>query len=307
MEFEHKSVMLQQCIQALQLRPSGVYLDGTAGGGGHSYEIAKNLTSGHLYALDQDPAAITAATNRLQGLQATVIQANFGSAQQVLLQHGVQAIDGALLDLGVSSHQLDAAERGFSYHADAPLDMRMSAQGLSAADVVNTYTRLQLADVLRQYGQEKYAWQIAGKIEKAREGAPLKTTGELAELIISAMPPAERRKAKNPARKSFQALRIEVNGELDVLQQGLCGIFDMLKSGGRLAVISFHSLEDRIVKQQFREWATACSCPPQMPVCVCGGIAKGKLVAKGPILPSEEELEQNRRSRSAKLRVIEKL
>ena len=305
-EFFHKPVMLDECLEGLAICPDGLYLDGTAGGAGHSAAIAQRLCDGHLYALDQDPDAIQVATKRLAGLPATVIRANFRDAGQALALYGPPALDGALLDLGVSSHQLDVVERGFSYHGDAPLDMRMSQSGPTAADIVATLDRQALANILREYGEESYAWQIAGKIVTAREVAPIETTGRLAEIITSAVPPAVRRKDKNPARRSFQALRIAANAELDALREGLEEIFGLLKPGGRLAVITFHSLEDRMVKQRFRQWATACTCPPQLPVCVCGGVAKARLVGKQPRVASPQEQEENRRSRSAKLRVLEK-
>lgn len=307
MQFEHVPVLLAQCLDALAIQPDGIYMDGTAGGGGHSFEIASRLQKGLLYSFDQDPDAIAAAGKRLQGLPAKMIQANFRDAKPVLMAEGVPGLDGALLDLGVSSHQLDTAERGFSYQHDAPLDMRMSQNGPTAADLVNTLDRQKLADILREYGEESYAWQIAGRIEKAREEKPIRTTGELVDIIAGALPPAVRRKSKNPARKSFQAIRIAVNGELDALSEGLDGIFDMLNSGGRFAIITFHSLEDRLVKQRFRTWCTACTCPPELPVCVCGGVAEAKLISKKPIVADAHEQEINRRSRSAKLRVIEKL
>lgn len=307
MEFKHEPVMLEECLQALNIRPDKIYVDGTAGGAGHSCAIAQRLTTGHLYALDQDPDAVQTATERLRGLPATVLATNFCNIRQALAPYHLPGLDGVLLDLGVSSHQLDDAQRGFSYREDAPLDMRMSRQGFSAADLVNTYTRQQIADILRKYGEEPYAWQIAGRIEKARENEPITTTGQLAGLIASSVPPAVRRKDKNPARRSFQALRIAVNGELDALKQGLDEIFSLLNPGGRFAILTFHSLEDRMVKQHFKALCTACTCPPEMPVCVCGGVAKASLVGKNPAVATPEELERNRRSRSAKLRVIEKL
>ena len=225
----------------------------------------------------------------------------------MLTERGIPPLNGALLDLGVSSHQLDDAERGFSYRADAPLDMRMSQSGPTAADLVNTLSREELTRILREYGEEPFAWAIAGKIEAAREKAPIQTTLELAQIVASAVPPAIRRRDKNPARRSFPALRIAVNGELDALNEGLDGIFDCLAPGGRFAIITFHSLEDRVVKNRFRQWATACTCPPEFPVCVCGGKAKAKLITRKPIEADAQELEENRRSRSAKLRVVEKL
>ena len=284
----------------------GIQPHGTAGGAGHSREIAKRLTTGQLIALDQDPDAVATATERLKGLPARVVQANFREAASVLDALGIPAINGALLDLGVSSHQLDEAGRGFSYHADAPLDMRMSQQGPTAADLVNTLPREELARVLREYGEEPYAWQIAGKIVRARAEAPIETTMQLAELVAAAVPPAERRKHKNPARRTFQAVRIAVNGELDALNEGLEALFDRLAPGGRLCVITFHSLEDRLVKNKFRRWAQRCICPPEQPVCTCGGAPRALLVTRRPIEADAAEQAANRRSRSAKLRVLEK-
>ena len=307
MSFEHIPVLLAECIENLAIQKEGLYLDGTAGGAGHSSEIAKRLDGGWLYSLDQDPDAVAAARERLAGLPATVIQTKFRYADKALAAEGVTCIDGALLDLGVSSHQLDARERGFSYLGDAPLDMRMSQSGPTAADLVAGMTREELARVLREYGEEPYAWQSAGKTCHARESAPVETTAQLAALVASAVPPAVRRKDKNPARRTFQALRIAVNGELDALSEGLDVIFNLLRPGGRFCIITFHSLEDRLVKQRFRQWATACTCPPELPVCVCGGKAKARLITRKPIEASAQEAEENRRSRSAKLRVIEKL
>ena len=288
--FEHIPVLLNECLTGLAIDPAGTYLDGTAGGAGHSRQIALRLDAakgGRLISLDQDPDAVQTARARLAGLPATVVQINFRYAGQALEQLGIEKINGALLDLGVSSHQLDDAARGFSYRADAPLDMRMSQQGETAADLVNTESREELARILRDYGEEPYAWQIAGKIVEARETAPILTTLQLADTVASAMPPAERRKNKNPSRRTFQALRIAVNHELD-------------------ALITFHSLEDRLVKNKFRRWSTACTCPPEFPVCVCGGKAKAKLITRKPIEADTQELEENRRSRSAHLRVLEK-
>ena len=307
LEFSHVPVLLEQCIEGLAIDPAGTYLDGTAGGAGHSREIAKRLTTGRLISLDQDPDAIQTATERLQGLPAQVVQVNFRQAKQALAQLGIQQINGALLDLGVSSHQLDDGDRGFSYHMDAPLDMRMSQSGQTAADLVAALSREELACILRDYGEEPYAWQIAGRIVKEREQKPILTTLQLAELVASAVPPAERRKSKNPARRTFQALRIAVNSELDALNEGMDGIFDCLAPGGRFCIITFHSLEDRLVKNKFRRWATACTCPPEYPVCLCGGKPKAKLITRKPIEADSIELESNRRSRSAKLRVLEKL
>src|SRR5699024_5057745 len=267
MEIHHVPVLLNECMDGLAIDPAGTYLDGTAGGAGHSREIAKRLTTGRLIALDQDPDAVATATERLKGLPARVVRANFRQAPQVLAELGIGQINGALLDLGVSSHQLDDAARGFSYHADAPLDMRMSQTGPTAADLVNSLDREELCRILRDYGEEPYAWQIAGKIVAARAEHPIEATMELAGLVASAVPPAERRKSKNPARRTFQAVRIAVNGELDALNEGLDGIFEALAPGGRLCVITFHSLEDRLVKNKFRRWAQKCTCPPEFPVC----------------------------------------
>ena len=307
MEFSHVPVLLNECLEGLAIDPAGTYLDGTAGGGGHSSEIARRLTTGRLISLDQDPDAVAAATERLKGLPATVVRTNFRYARRALADLGVSAINGALLDLGVSSHQLDDGERGFSYRQDAPLDMRMSQSGPTAADLVNSAGREELARILREYGEEPYAWAIAGRIVRQREQKPFATTLELADAIASALPPAVRRKDKNPSRRSFQAIRIAVNGEMDALSEGLDEIFDLLAPGGRFAIITFHSLEDRLVKNRFRQWATACTCPPEYPVCVCGGRAKAKLITRKPIEAAPDELESNRRSRYAKLRVIEKL
>ncbi len=307
--FAHVPVLLEECLEGLAIDPAGIYLDGTAGGAGHSRQIALRLDGaqgGRLISLDQDPDAVATARARLAGLPATVVQINFRYAGQALDELGIPQINGALLDLGVSSHQLDDAARGFSYRADAPLDMRMSQQGETAADLVNTASREELSRILRDYGEEPYAWQIAGRIVDLRETAPFETTLQLAETVASAMPPAQRRKNKNPARRTFQALRIAVNHELDALDEGLDTIFEHLAPGGRLCVITFHSLEDRLVKNKFRRWATACTCPPEFPVCVCGGKAKAKLVNHKPIEAGGQELEENRRSRSARLRVLEK-
>ena len=308
--FAHVPVLLEECLEGLAIRPGGIYLDGTAGGAGHSRAIASRLDAaagGRLVALDQDPDAVQTARQRLAGLPATVVQTNFRYAADALAGLGISQINGALLDLGVSSHQLDDAERGFSYRADAPLDMRMSQEGTTAADLVNTLDREELTRILRDYGEEPYAWQIAGRIVEAREETPIETTLQLAGLIASAVPPAVRRKDKNPSRRSFQALRIAVNHELDALEEGMDAIFNALVPGGRFCIITFHSLEDRLVKNKFRRWATACTCPPEFPVCVCGGKAKAKLITRKPIEAKPDELADNRRSRSAHLRVLEKL
>ena len=307
MEFQHYSVMLKECIDGMHIKPDGIYADGTAGGAGHSSEIAKRLTTGKLLALDRDPVAVKTATERLQKYPAAaVIQANFSEIQRVCAEQGVDKLDGMLLDLGVSSYQLDTPERGFSYRQDAPLDMRMSQTGISAKDIVNTYSVAELNRIIRDYGEEKYAYQIAKNIVKAREDKPLETTMDLVDIIKSSMPAAARRE-KNPCKRTFQAIRIAVNSELESLSEGLQAAFEILAPGGRLVVITFHSLEDRIVKQAFAGWCQGCICPPDFPVCVCGHQPKAKLINKKPILPSEEELAVNSRSQSAKLRILEKL
>ena len=306
MEFSHYSVMLEECIAGLAIRPDGIYVDGTAGGAGHSCQIAKRLTDGKLFALDKDPDAVNIAEQRLAPYaQATVIQADFRDLCCTLKERGITGVDGILLDLGVSSYQLDTTERGFSYHQDAPLDMRMSKTGPSAQDLVNTYSTEDLSRIIREFGEEKYAWSIAKNIEKARAKAPITTTGQLAEIIRESMPYSARRE-KNPAKKTFQAIRIAVNGELDALSQVLDQAFDFLNPGGRFAIITFHSLEDRIVKQKFADFAKGCTCPPDFPVCICGKKPRGTLVSRKPITPTEKELAENRRSRSAKLRIVEK-
>lgn len=306
MEFQHISVLLNECIEGLNIKPDGIYLDGTAGGGGHSKEIAKRLKKGKLISVDQDPDAIEVITTRLKGLPVVTVQDNFVNIKSILQKQQIEKIDGVLLDLGVSSHQLDVAERGFSFHSDAPLDMRMSQSGFSAADLVNEYSAEEIAKILWLYGEEKFSRRIADAIVRSRAIKPIETTAELAEIIKESVPAAARR-GGHPARKSFQAIRIAVNGELDILQPALNDAFDSLSVGGRLAVITFHSLEDRIVKQSFAEFCKGCTCPPDFPVCKCGRTPKGKLVNSKPIIPSEAELEANQRSRSAKLRIIEKI
>lgn len=306
-EFVHKPIMLRECLEGLDIKEQGIYVDGTCGGRGHSKEIAKRLNGGMLYGLDQDPDAVAVATQRLRGLPAKVLHTNFRYAKEALAKEGVEKIDGVLLDLGVSSYQLDNGDRGFSYHADAPLDMRMSKEGTTAADLVNSLPVQELRNILRDYGEEKFAYQIAKKIEKARSLRPILTTGQLSEIVNSAYPPRERRKSKNPSRKTFQALRIAVNDELGALTQALEELFSMLKPGGRMCIITFHSLEDRIVKQYFKSLTVGCTCPKEYPVCVCGGKPKGKLINKKPVTASRREQEENRRSRSAKLRIAEKL
>ncbi len=305
--FSHLPVLLGECIEGLNIRPDGIYLDGTAGGGGHSYEIAKRLKGGRLYSIDKDPDAVAAASARLAEFpNAEVIRGDFSDAR-ALLAGKADHIDGALLDLGVSSHQLDRAERGFSYNKDGALDMRMSQSGETAADLVNRLEADELRDIIRDYGEDPYAWAIANKIVSARAGAPIETTARLAEIVSSALPPSVRRKEKNPSRRTFQALRIAVNDELGALARGLEEIFSLLSVGGRMCVITFHSLEDRAVKRFFAEKAKGCTCPPDFPVCVCGKTPECMLITHKPITANEAECEQNRRSRSAKLRIIEKL
>ena len=308
MDFHHVSVLLEESIAGLNIKPDGIYIDGTAGGAGHSREIAKRLTTGRLIALDKDPDAVKIATERLAEYPcATVVHSDFAEIPAVLDRLGIDKVDGVLLDLGVSSHQLDDAERGFSYHSEAPLDMRMSQEGLSAYDLVNNASGAELAKILYDYGEEKFTPRIVNAIVDARAVKPIETTTELADIVRNAVPAAARRDGGHPARKTFQAIRIAVNGELDKLSEALDGAFDRLAPGGRFAIITFHSLEDRMVKRAFAEYTKGCVCPPEFPVCVCGRKPRGKLVNKKPIEPSAEELEYNHRSRSAKLRVIEKL
>lgn len=303
MEFKHISVLLNETIESLNINPNGIYLDGTVGGAGHSLEIAKRLTGGQLICLDRDPDAVKVATERLNGLPARVVQSNYSQMDTVLKELNIPGVDGILLDLGVSSYQLDTAERGFSYHKDANLDMRMSQSGISAEDLVNDFAENELSDIFFRFGEEKYSRKIAAKIVKERKLQRITTTSQLAEIIANAVPAAARRDG-HPARKCFQAIRIAVNGELDHLNNALDKAFDSLNKDGVLAIITFHSLEDRMVKQRFKEYCTGCTCPPDFPVCVCGKTPRGRLLTRKPIEPSQEELNQNPRSRSAKLRVI---
>lgn len=307
MDFAHQSVLLDACIEGLAIRPDGIYVDGTAGGAGHSKAIAQRLTTGRLIAIDKDPVALQTARERLAGLPAIVVEGDFRDLCAILDTLGIAAVDGILLDLGVSSYQLDTPERGFSYQHDAPLDMRMSGKGQSAYDLVNTLPANELTRIFRQYGEERYAPRIAANIVKARGTAPVKTTGQLSEIIKQSIPAAARREGGHPAKRVFQALRIAVNGELDGLQECLNTAVDRLNPGGRFAIITFHSLEDRIVKQAFAEYCRGCVCPPDFPICICGKTPRARLVNKKPIVADEQELEQNRRSHSAKLRVLEKL
>ena len=309
MEFTHKPVLLGPCIEALRIHPDGIYVDGTLGRAGHSREIAQRLTTGRLICIDRDQAAIEAARERLAPWldRVTLVRSNFSELGDVLRQAGVSGADGMLFDLGVSSPQLDDASRGFSYMQDAPLDMRMdTSAALSAYEVVNTWSQEELRRILFEYGEERYAPAIARAIVRAREAAPVETTLELVEIIKSAMPPAALREKQHPAKRSFQAIRIAVNGELDALPPMLDAAVNGLNPGGRLAVITFHSLEDRIVKRTLQEMAKGCTCPPEFPVCVCGKKPKIKILTRRPVVSGAAELEENPRARSAKLRVAEK-
>lgn len=308
MEFVHYSVMLNETIEQLDIKPEGIYLDGTLGGAGHSSVIAGKLTTGHLYGVDQDEAAIKAASERLKpfGDRVTVIRNNYCNAVSELEERGVKEVDGILLDLGVSSYQLDTEDRGFSYRYDAPLDMRMDQrQTLTASDIVNSYSENELFRIIRDYGEDKFAKNIAKHIVAARKQNPIRTTFELNEIIKAAIP-AKMRQNGHPSKQTFQALRIECNQELRVLEESLDKMIGMLADGGRFCIITFHSLEDRIVKSAFRKNENPCECPPEFPVCVCGKKSQGKVITRKPILPSEKELEENSRSKSAKLRVFEK-
>ena len=309
-EFSHYSVLLGECIDGLDIKPDGIYVDGTAGGGGHSFEIAKRLTTGRLIAIDQDKDAIAAAGKRLSEFsdRVTLMRNNFSNLAQVCAELGIEKIDGFLIDAGVSSFQLDCAERGFSYSADAPLDMRMDTRNsLTAREVVNEYTEQQLKKILFDYGEERFSPAIASAIVRERVKAPIETTAELSAIIKSAIPPFAREGGHHPAKRSFQAIRIEVNRELDVIEPAIRAAEKLMRVGGRIAVITFHSLEDRIVKQTFADLASGCTCPRSFPVCVCGKKPSVRLVNKKPILPSKAELDENPRSRSAKLRVAEKI
>lgn len=302
MEFVHKSVLFDEAIKALDLNENKIIVDGTAGGGGHSGEIAKRAK--RVISIDQDPDAIAVLNERLGDKEnVTIVHDNYSNIKNIISNLNVEKIDGLLLDLGVSSFQLDTAERGFSFHKDAPLDMRMSKSGLSAYDVVNNYDERQLADIIYRYGEEKFSRRIAANIVKARAKKPIETTFELVDIIKSSMPQKAMRDA-HPARRTFQAIRIEVNAELDVLKSTLEDAFDILAPGGRIAIITFHSLEDRIVKEQFAKWCQGCTCPKEFPVCVCGKKPKGKTFKS--ISPSKEELEENPRARSSRLRIFEK-
>ena len=309
-EFHHISVLLNECLDGLDIKPDGIYVDGTLGGAGHSSQIAKRLTTGKLIGIDRDQVALQAAGERLAvyGDRVKLVHANFCQMAQVLQELEIPGVDGILLDLGVSSPQLDDGSRGFSYMVDAPLDMRMNRQdALSAWQVVNTWSQEELKRILYTYGEERYAPQIAGAICRRREEKPIETTLELVDIIRSAMPPAALREKQHPAKRSFQAIRIAVNDELGSVEKVMEDAFDLLNPGGRLAVITFHSLEDRIVKVAMNDAAKGCTCPPSFPVCVCGKKPKVKLISRKPIVATQEELDENPRSRSAKLRVCEKL
>ena len=309
-EFHHVSVLLQECINGLNIRPDGIYVDGTLGGAGHSSQIAARLTTGRLIGIDRDPVALKAAGERLKpfGDRVTLVHSNFCEIETVLRDLGISGVDGILMDLGVSSPQLDDAERGFSYMADAPLDMRMNGEDhMTARDVVNTWSYEELRRILYDYGEERYAPQIAAAICRRREVSPIETTLELVDIIRSSMPPAALREKQHPAKRSFQAIRIAVNDELGSVEKVMVDAIPCLNPGGRLAIITFHSLEDRIVKNGMANAAKGCTCPPNFPVCVCGNKPKVKLISRKPIVASDEELEVNPRSRSAKLRVCEKI
>ena len=310
MEFSHKSVLLDECIEALCIRPDGIYLDGTLGGAGHSYEIARRLTTGRLIGVDRDAVALEAAQKRLAPFadRVTTVHSNFSELDSILDTLGIAAVDGMLFDLGVSSPQLDDAQRGFSYMADAPLDMRMNKDdALTAYEVVNTWPAEELRRILYEYGEERYAPQIASAIVRRREKSPIETTLELVDVIRSAMPPQALREKQHPAKRSFQAIRIAVNDELGAVSKLMRTAFSRLKPGGRLAVITFHSLEDRIVKSEMQLASRGCTCPPEFPVCVCGKKPLIRVVTRKPIVSGARELEENPRARSAKLRVAEKL
>ncbi len=310
MEFKHKSIMLEEVISSLNIKADGIYVDGTLGGAGHSIEIVKRLTDGgRLIGIDQDGDAIEAAAKRLEPYKdrVTIVRSNYAQMKQVLKDLGIDHVDGILLDLGVSSYQLDNAERGFTYREDVPLDMRMDQrQKQTARDIVNDYSEMELFRMIRDYGEDKFAKNIAKHIVAARQEAPIETTGQLIEIIKAAIPAKVRMNGGHPAKKTFQAIRIALNHELDVLKDNLEDMVDLLNDDGRLCIITFHSLEDRIVKNIFRTCERPCICPPEFPVCTCGRVSKGKVVTRKPIVPSEEELLENSRSKSSKLRVFER-
>lgn len=310
MEFVHKSVLLNETIDGLNIQPDGIYVDGTLGGGGHAYEVCRRLgDKGSIVGIDQDAAAIEAAGNRLKdfGEKVTIVRSNYCDMKSKLHELGIDKVDGIVLDLGVSSYQLDTAERGFSYREDAPLDMRMdTCQKMTARDIVNDYEEMELYRVIRDYGEDKFAKNIAKHIVAARKVKPIETTGELTEIIRASIPMKYQKKSGHPAKRTFQAIRIELNRELEVLKDSLDDMIDLLNPGGRLCIITFHSLEDRIVKSAFRKNENPCTCPSDFPVCVCGKVSKGSILTRKPILPSEEEMEENSRAKSAKLRIFER-
>ena len=302
MEFSHYSVMLPQCMEGLHIKPDGTYIDGTAGGAGHSKAIAERLTTGRLLSFDRDPDAVAEAAKRLE-----VIHSEFARIPEVLAEKGIPGADGILLDLGVSSYQLDNPERGFAYSVDAPLDMRMSREGMTAAELLNSYDTDAMARIFREFGEERFAYPIAKKIAAQREKEPFTHTGQLVDLIYATIPAAARREGGHPAKRVFQALRIAVNSELDQLSQCLDTAFDCLNPGGRFVILTFHSLEDRMVKQKFAAYCQGCTCPPDFPVCVCGKQPRARLINRKPIEADAGALAQNSRSKSAKLRILEKL
>ena len=310
MKFNHTSVLLQETIDGLNIRPDGVYVDGTLGGGGHSYEIASRLSDrGQLIGIDQDEAAITAAGERLKefGDRVIIVRSNYRNTKSILQSLQIEKIDGMMMDLGVSSYQLDTEERGFSYRYDAPLDMRMDKrQTLTARDIVNGYSEMELFRVIRDYGEDKFAKNIAKHIVAARQQSPIETTGRLNEIIKAAIPAKMRAEGGHPSKRTYQAIRIECNKELEVLRDSLEELIGLLNPGGRICIITFHSLEDRIVKSAFKKAENPCTCPPSFPVCVCGKVSQGKVITNKPILPGEEELERNSRAKSAKLRIFER-
>ena len=310
MAFEHKSVLLYETVDSLNIRPDGIYVDGTLGGGGHAYEVCKRLGEhGRLIGIDQDADAIAAASARLSEFQdkVTVVRSNYENIASVLHDLGIEKVDGIYLDLGVSSYQLDTASRGFTYREDAPLDMRMDQRNpQTAADIVNNYSEMELYRIIRDYGEDRFAKNIAKHIVRQRQEKPYETTGELIETIKAAIPAKVRATGGHPAKRTFQAIRIELNHELDVLNRSIDTMIDLLNPGGRLSIITFHSLEDRIVKKRFRDNENPCICPPEFPVCMCGRKSKGTVVTRKPVVPGEEELEYNKRSKSSKLRVFER-